>query len=256
MKNILVYINPSKDFVGTNMARFRDNTIMVKIQIDNSLSLGWEPCDILLYTNFDYEYRGVKSIVLPDKLYCSFRPLSTKTLTVYYLLEQNLLPDDNLYWVHDFDAFQLESLNPDEVDLGQCDMGLSDYGYRSKWSMGSIFFKKSAKDVFGIIADTIYQYQTEDERALTHLTRHRIGNLSERVKKLNITYNFGMRQIKHNWDIADHPLKVIHFHPGYNLRDLGLEASPLDMFMYGQNDIKKPIMTSRLIKIFNQHGIT
>lgn len=52
MKNLLIYTNADKEFS-------EENKTLVKIHIDNSLELGWDRKDILLYTNFPYEYNGV-----------------------------------------------------------------------------------------------------------------------------------------------------------------------------------------------------
>jgi hypothetical protein len=69
MKNLLIYINPAKSFI--NEAWKDENDILAKIQIDNSLEMGCKKEDIILVTNFEYEYRGVKSIVVSDDLYCN-----------------------------------------------------------------------------------------------------------------------------------------------------------------------------------------
>lgn len=254
MKNILIYVNPSKTFFGKETGNFRDCSTLVKIQIDNSLDLGWKKEDILLFTNFDYKYNGVKSIIVDDNNYCPFRPLSTKTLTVSYLLNKGMLNKNELHWVHDFDAYQLNEIEESELDMTEADVGLTDYGWSPKWCLGSIFFKDSAKDIFNLIKDAIYEFQTEDERALTHHTRRNTNKIMDRIKKLNITYNFGMRHVDYNYKIATKPLKVLHFHPVYTLRD-NLPATPLDCFMYGKNDLNMPLMNTRLTKIFNRHGI-
>jgi hypothetical protein len=62
-----------------------------------------------------------------------------------------------------------------------------------------------------------------------------------------------MRNIGQNYEIATKPIKVLHFHPHY--RDTKLPASTLNMFMYGKNELKMPLMPERLIKIFHHHGI-
>ena len=53
MKNLLDYISPDKDLTKTKLDGEAD--LLAKVQIDNSLSLGWKRKDILLVTNFDYE---------------------------------------------------------------------------------------------------------------------------------------------------------------------------------------------------------
>ncbi len=243
MKNLLIYINPN----GFD----EEHDILVKIQIDNSLELGWKKEDILLVTNFEYEYNGIKSMVVDGINFCYFRPLSTKTVTVAYLLEKGMINKGELYWVHDFDAYQLEPITEEEIGLDEEEMqaGFMDYGWSTKWCLGSYFFKDSAKNIFKSIKDTIYQYKIEDERALVALTRKNINNINDWYKKLNITYGFGMRNVASNYEKAIKPLKVIHFHPWHR----GVKT--LDIFMYGKNEMKIPLMTDRLIKIFNKYGI-
>ena len=236
MKNILVYINPQKKFD-------KEKDILVKIQIDNSLDLGWKKEDIILATNFNYEYRGVKSLIVADSNFCSFRPLSTKTITVNYLLKKGMIGKE-LYWVHDFDAYQLNDIKESELDI--VDVGFTTYGWSPKWCLGSYFFRESAKDIFKLIRDKIYEIHNEDERALVALTR----NNNIKVKELNITYNFGMRHIESNYKKAIKPIKVLHFHPWYKG---GIKT--LDIFMRGKNELNKVLMNKRLIKIFNSHGI-
>lgn len=255
MKNLLIYINPAKAFFGGERNLTRNCTPLVKIQIDNSLELGWSRKDIVLVTNFAYEYNGIKSIVVDENNFCCFRPLSTKTITVANLLEKGMLEKNELYWVHDFDAFQVNRFQEGSLGLSPNKIGLTDYGWSSKWCMGSIFFTTAAKDVFSWIKNTILELQTEDERALSHLVNNNIHNIRDRVQKINITYNFGMRRVEHNYTIAKKPLKVVHFHPTYALKDKSLTDTPLNIFMYGKNKLEKPLMSKRLIKIFNTHGI-
>ena len=49
MKQLLIYIGPTDKFDD-------EHEVLTKIQIDNSLDLGWKKEDILLVTNFPYEY--------------------------------------------------------------------------------------------------------------------------------------------------------------------------------------------------------
>lgn len=252
MKNVLVYINPLKHF-DADIKKFRHNSKLACIQIDNSLDLGWNKKDILLFTNFPYEYNGVKATVLDSKLYCPFRPLSTKTATVAYLLENKMIEKDYLYWVHDFDAYQLNPFGSQNVNLGKAKVGFTDYGWSSKWCLGSYFFRSAATEIFTLLRDTIYKLQAEDERALVALTNENIGDINEKIKRLNITFNFGMRMVGTNYKNADKPIKVLHFHPYYT--DNRLPHSTLDCFMYGKNELDKPLMDTRLIKIFNSHGV-
>lgn len=237
MKNLLIYLNPEKKFN-------KEHSLLVKIQIDNSLRLGWDRNDIVLVTNFPYEYKGVKAIIVPNYNYCDFRPLSTKTLTVAYLLREKMIEND-LYWVHDFDAYQLEPFEP----RLEKSWAFSDYGYSKKPSLGSYFFTKVASEIINFLAERIYVDRTEDERALADMIEENAYNVNYKYQKLNITYNFGMRRVEYNWKRADKPLKVVHFHPW------GKDLPTLDIFMYGKNKLGFPLMSKELIDIFNKHEI-
>lgn len=242
MKNLLIYTNPAKAFSV-------ENQTLVKIHIDNSLDLGWRPEDILLYTNFDYEYNGIRAVVVDDTLQCRWDRTSNKILVIQNLLNRGLLT--GLCWYHDFDAYQNTTI--DETEFGEFDLGVTGYGYKDQYNGGSFFFRETAKDIFNTwCARTFAKQRTRaDEKALTDLMRE--GVLSK-VEELNITYNFGQRAPRLCYDQADKPLKVLHFHPHYQYyRENNYDN--LDMFMYGKNIHGFPMMSERLIRIFHAHGI-
>lgn len=241
MKNLSVYITPLKKYDQITNASIR-------IWIDNSIDLGWKKEDIIFINNFPYEYNGIKSTVVSDSSYCPFRPGSTKTCAVADLLEQGFMGKD-IYWVHDPDAYQLNTIGESELGLDDKDVGFTTYGWSPKWCLGSYFLKDSAKDIFRWIKDTIYEIQNEDERALRKLTRENFNNINNRIKIMNITYQIGQRHIPINYELATKPLKVLHFRPQYR----GLDN--LATFMYGKNELGMPLMSERLIKIFHDHGI-
>lgn len=239
MKNVLIYIHPTKGFTG-------DAELLARIQIDNSLRLGWNKNDLLLYTNFGYSYNGVEARNIGSE-FCAFRPRSTNTLSIPELYRMGDIEPNETYWVHDFDAYQNAEMS---VSLEK-DIGLTTYGWSNKWCLGSFFFKNGSKDFFEAIKETVYKYETEDERALMALTKGNINNINDRYQVLNITYNFGMRQVEHNYAIADKPIRVLHFHPHY--KEPGLY--PLRSFMYGENGLKQPVMSKGLVEVFHEHGV-
>lgn len=246
MKNLLIYTNPAKEFN-------EENKVLIKIQIHNSLEIGWKPEDVLVYTNFPYEYMGVKAKVVPDSIDCRWDRTSNKIFVIDYLLKNNLLEKD-LYWYHDFDAYQNGEITKNELSLNNQDLGLTGYGYKPQWNGGSIFFKTSAADIFDTLCQNILKTKRTraDEKTLTDMTRS--GALAQdRYKALNITYNFGMRHTRGNFLRAIKPLRVLHFHPNYN--DIHLPHSTKDTFMYGKNPMGFPLMSTRLITLFNHYGI-
>lgn len=199
MVNLLIYINPKKAF-NDECASY------VKIQIDNSL-LFWDPKDIVLATNFPYEYKGIKSTVIPDELFYPYENESNKPNGLIYLLENNIVKGPA--WVHDFEAFQNA---PFEINLEK-DLGLTDYGWKPKWNLGSFFIKPYALDILYELKKRMYIQRAPDEPIFWNLYRENFNSLQERSQKFNITYNLGMRQVEENLKIADKPIKVLHFHP-------------------------------------------
>lgn len=241
MKNVLIHLHPDKcfDFERAKLAR---------IQIDNSLDLGWKAADILLVTNFPYAYNGLNAMVVDGSNFCEFKPRSTNTVLVPHLFDLGLIEKNETYWVHDFDAYQEW---PFSLTL-KADAGFTTYGWSSKWCLGSFFFRHEAEDVFRWLKSRIYQFRTEDERALVRLTNKNFSGINDRYETLNITYNFGMRHLAYNWKQAEKPLKVLHFHPFYRERG-GLH--PLSAFRDGENELGFPLMSDRLAGIFKHHEI-
>ena len=229
MKNLLVYVNPRRSFD-------EEHDCLARIQIDNSFRLGWKKEDMIMATNFPFEYNGFKSTEIPDDCFCDHWPRSSKIAGIIHLLQSNII--DELCWFHDFDAFQLNPIVESELGFDRLDVGFTDYGWKSRWNTGSFFFRPNALDLFVFMLNTLYVFESDEEDALAWLIKHNCGDINERYKKLNITYNIGMNKLDRNVEVADKPLKVLHFHPGK--RDL------MERF--------KPLMPIGLVDIMSQHG--
>jgi len=274
MKNLLIYVAPEKQF-NEEVQR------TVKVQIDNSLSLGWRKEDIIVATNFDYEYNGVKSTIVSDESFCSFLPPNTKQSVIIELFEKGFI-DDEVYWYHDFDCFQCEPYSLDDLFLNnKADIAMADYGQYPRWNAGSIFFKKSTMDIFMEVKSLTYKFELSDELALGFLTdgydkteapwdgrtgEYRYpGKLSapiyplmggDRVSKLNISYNFiflwRLYRIKKLYDMAIKPIKAVHFHPCcYSYKHLNI-PNIMDFYM-GNNEANAMLLSENLIEVFRHH---
>lgn len=202
MRNLLIFVNPNKSFDdGYNSIQ------MAEAQIDNCLRF---TDDIMLVTNFSYEYRGVKALEVPDDLFCKVDRKASKINTIIYLLENNLLP--GLTWFHDLDAFQN---NPIDFELKK-DVGFTTYGYKRKWNTGSIFFRPEALDVFRWIRDCIYfvkdayGLKSGEEPALLLLTDLNYNDINSRYETLDNTYNVGVRATDRVIEMSEKPIKVVH----------------------------------------------
>lgn len=248
MKNLLIYTGPQKQFSD-------EDATLAKIQIDNSLNLGWKKEDILFVTDFPFEYNGIKSTTLNENVYYDFDPRANKIPVITHLIENGFIEADKLYWAHDLDAYENFKINESDLGLENFDLGLTHYTYKPEWQCGSIFFKKSSYDIFKLIDRTTKEkphFSRNNEKTLTKLINDNKID-PKRYKRLNPTYNLMKKYLQTVYPKADHPIKVLHFRPSD--QDPALSAPTLDMFMHGKNNLKIPLMSDRLIKIFMNHGI-
>lgn len=226
----MIYVDPSRWFED------HESENLAKIQIDNCFRLGVEK-DIVLVTNFEYEYRGIKPIILGDETCCKFDIRASKIFVIVDLFDRNLI-EDELYWIHDLDAYQLLPIEEDELGLGEKDLALTDYGWRKKCNTGSFFFNRNSGDIFRDIMHFILENGGHEEGALDNLIKNNNNNIKDRYKMLNIRYNIGMSKLPYIVKKAIKPIKVLHFHP--EKRDI------LSKF--------KPLMTEGLLEIFKIYG--
>jgi hypothetical protein len=197
MKNLMVYINPSKKF-DSEHGRYAE------IQIENSLKY-WRPEDIIFVTNFPYEYNGIKALEL-ENMYCDFDNKACKVNIIIHLLENGL---NEFTWFHDLEAWQVVPFN---LELER-DIGLCDYGWKLKFNTGVIFFKPESLSLFKMLQEEMYVRRANEEPVLHELWKRNKSWIRNRIQRLNISYNFGKRKHEHILKIAEQPLKILHFHP-------------------------------------------
>ncbi len=246
MKNLLIFTGPDKKFNS-------EHEKLAKIQIDNSLELGWRKEDILVFTDFNWEYKGIQSSIISEEVYYPFDLAAGKIPVIVYLLNKGLLDQDQLYWSHDFDAFENTKILESELGLDGYDLGLTHYTYKPEWQCGSIFFKYSARDILELLDQTTRKkphLSRNNEKTLTWLIKHNQID-PKRYKRMNVTYNIMSKFLQTIYPLADKPLKVLHFLPS-KVNDSGETA--LESYMYGKNRLNIPLMSDRLIKLFKQHG--
>lgn len=258
MKNLMVYISPTGSFDNPRPdLASNDAGPLVKVQIENSLALGWKKQDLLLFTNFDFQYGEIKANVLKDVEFFERRPQASKINAIVKLFEHGIIKKNETYWFHDLDAYQLEPITENEIDLPNNSIALTDYGgikFRGtdRWSTGSIFFKSGAKDIFERIKEVFYEKGIDEGEALCLLTIND-ANIRRRVKKINNTYNFMGYYFRSCYKKSSKPLKVAHFHPLAGRRRARIENCL--KFFKGENPIHTPLIPERLVKIFKFHRI-
>jgi hypothetical protein len=232
---------------------------LAKVQIENSIALGWKEKDILLYTNFKWEYGTFKSTVLENVEFFDRKPQASKTNALVNLFQNGMIKKDELYWFHDLDAFQLEPIHPDEVLIQSDEIALTDFGGakyfggEGRWNTGVIFFKSDSADIFRKMKEVYYEKQIDEEEALGLLV---ISNpeIRKKVIKLNNTYNFTGYNFHSLYENSTKPIKIAHFHPNGWDKRLRTRKS-LDFFV-GENPLHAPLIPEKLIKTFKFHRIT
>jgi hypothetical protein len=259
MKNLMIYISPTGSFDNPRPdLASNDAGPLVKVQIENSLLLGWKKADLMIVTNFPFQYDNVETIVLEEVEFFDRKPQVSKINAIVRLFEKGLIEDQELYWFHDFDAFQLEPFREDEIKLTAEQIGLTDYGGgkhfggEDRWSTGVIFFKSGSQDLFEQIQKLCYLKKIDEEEALGLLV---IGNskIRSRVCKINCSYNFIGYNLKAVYGQSIKPLKVVHFHPLTGKKRLG-QGTALEFFK-GNNPLKISLITPQLLKLFKYHRL-
>ena len=215
MKNLLIYISPDKKYI-------QKYEWMLEVQIKNSLEY-WEREDIVIVTNFPYEYDGMKSLEVPDLINSQYYKnpraiMNSKINVIIYLLENKIIAEPT--WFHDLDAFQVSPLNLVlEKDLALVCYGvyydnlLQDLGkdYEHRINFGSIFFKPESLDMFKVLLERMDKNKHYEEDEMTIMYDENIYN--DRIKILDQSYNLGTRCTNTNIDLAERPLKILHFPP-------------------------------------------
>lgn len=232
MKQVLNYLNPNKKFD-------EESSRAIKIQIENSFRLGWKKEDILLVTNFNYKYLGVKSIIVGDENYYEpFKP-ANKIYALVALFNKGLEKD--LYWYHDLDCFQLNPLI--KPDLGEADIGVTQYGRMPRLCSASIFFKETAKDMFQHLKEEIAKRKMGEEEGLMRL-KNIEPEYVNRIKLLNLSYALHKFNFWHVYCRAIKPIQATHFH---------LTPDKYDFYVRGNNRPNLKIIPKGLVEIFHKH---
>lgn len=203
MKNVMIY-GFAEGYHPKNKKLVLD---VISYQIKISLALGWKPKDIILLSNENIEYYGVKSTFfayedIPYKFLYKF-------MGIKYLFEE--LKINDVLWYHDWDCYQMDHL---EYDLPpKRDIGVYFGAYSRhirKPNTGTIFIRPSAMDlVDDFISTQIEQKISNDERAVKLVFKK--GKNKKRFIDINSRYNVGKTCFNHRYRDAMQPIKCFHF---------------------------------------------
>lgn len=184
-------------------------------QIDNSLHYGWDISDIIVISNFDFEYCGVTNT--PLRLQCEYNVWANKFYAIRQLFEDNVY--DN-FWLHDYDVWQI-----DHFKFPEFEGTMAGCPYDSKhlnWNGGSFFFSKDSYaliqyicEYYEINKDIISKYDDgrgpkwySDEIIIGQLRT--IPEIQHLFSPLTPQYNLGMTHFNSRYEYAIKPIKAIH----------------------------------------------
>ena len=190
----------------TDKNRYKKENIetLIQAQIENSLESHWAKKDIILLTNFDYEFLDIKSIKIDLNNFCH---TGSKIFGMKWLFDNDIT--DDIVWSHDLDAWQSVSFNPPDFK----DVGIACYS-TSKYNGGSIFWKKEAKDIVSKIVEIItLNKENKEEPTLNKILKSK--KYKNRITNVNNTFNVGCSGYAKRYNRSIKPIHVCHFHP-YN----------------------------------------
>jgi hypothetical protein len=190
--------------------------VEIKAQIDNAIAVGWTIEDIMLVTNFSYEYRGIKSTIIQLNDFCM---TGSKTFAILELMKQGLI--DGPVWLHDLDVWQTEWFDlPEFKDVGICTYSTP------KFNGGSVFYRPTAQDMVQRVVDRIVENEEQQEEPTINKI-YKQSEYKDRVTVCDQTYNLGCSGFTVRYERASKPIKCSHFHPTNKIA--------VDTHMYDRN---------------------
>jgi hypothetical protein len=204
---------------------------MTHAQIENSLDLGWKPKDIIIMSNIEIDFLGVRSY--PSELN-DFCLTGSKMFAVQTALQKV----DDTVWAHDLDAWQ----NVWFYEPRFKDVGISCYS-NHKLNGGSVFWKRSSADIVEEVVNAIKaDNAAREEPTLNAILRQ--DKFKDRVSILDHTYNVGCSGYAVRYEKARKPIHVCHLHP---TNFIAWETHALDRSGMGTT------LTPRLEKLLRSH---
>jgi FkbM family methyltransferase len=206
MKNVMIY-----NRLDDNL-RYTDEVLIntLKAQVDNSIRMGWDVNDIIIGTNFDFEYRGVKNKPLNNV--CRYNPFVNKFYGMLELMETGVLTED--FWFHDQDNWQV---TPFEFPEFTGEIAGCTYVATGEWNTASLFVKKTAK----FAMEYIKQFCDLNQNLNLFGDEHYVAiiraqtELAPYLSTINNKYNVGKTHFEDRYNAAEKPICVIGIKPSH-----------------------------------------
>lgn len=238
MKNIVIY-NKINNYSGGGQKNDYIIENYLKAQVENSLNFGWDPKDIIIATNFNFEHKGVKNLELFDICYSS--GYNNKWYGIKEIFEKHFQDD---CWLHDYDNWQTSEINFPNFngEIAGCI-----YVYTKEWNTASMFFKKSSNNIIEYIYDFLKLNEkipfNGDESALSIIRQ--IDEVKNYLTTINNKYNVGLTKFEYRYEVAEKPISC-----------LGCKLLHRDEFDYFESKYKiYNIIPKHLYEICSQYKI-
>ena len=250
MKNFMVFVNGNyKELLregDTDYSNHEKTENFLRAQIDNSLDFGWKPNDIIIATNFDFEYRGVKTYIMDE--ICDYSQYFHKQYALLECMKKGMFGNKNI-WYHDLDAFQVNNF---EFPIFDGDWGTCVYpgGDGHSLQCGVMYFKPTAQDIFEEMVQLMKEkkFGTHDDEVVSRNFGKLNPKYSNRISVINTRWNVGMTGFKNRYGMAMKPINVVHFHPD--------KQREWDVMAEGKNEHNVQLIDERLQNIFKKHNLT
>jgi len=251
-KNFMVFVSMDYKKSGvdlrtgdTDYSKFENTLNLIRAQIDNSIECGWSANDIIIATNFEFEYKNVKAYVLDE--ICTYSQFFHKQYATLELMKKGVFEGQNI-WYHDLDAFQLEQFDFPYFrgDWGTC---IYPNGDGHSCQCGIIYLKHSSQDMFEHLVENmkLERYGTHDDEVVIRNDIKLNPRFANRVSILDTSYNLGMTGFRYRYEQAIKPIKVVHFHPD--------DHNQYNTMVEGKNEINVKIVNDRLLSIIKKHEL-
>ena len=208
MKNVIVYNQLNTTHHGASRWNNEELFRYFRAQIDNSLRLGWKPEDIILGTNFDFEYNGVKSHLLTN--ICEWSGFNNFWYGALELVQKGIITTK--FWLHDHDSWQIAPMEFPEFN-GK--VAGAEYVGTQEWNCGSIYFNENCLETLQYIVSTLEVNKdskvSSDEVIISFLRRN--GGIQNQMSSINQRWNVGLTHSNLRLDKAIKPVIVLSFKP-------------------------------------------
>ena len=215
MKQVIIYNQVSttnhggKRFVNEELFNF------FRAQIDWSLHLGWSANDIILGTNFDFEYNGVKNYYLYD--ICKYSGFNNFWYGAVELLSADLFGSilgGEDFWLHDQDSWPVRYFDFPTFDgeIAGCE-----YQGTKEWNCGSIYCKNTSQSSLQFIVNLMKDYPeanvSSDEDWISWCRNNEESKIKDVMSSINTRYNCGITHFDKRFKVATKPINVFSFRP-------------------------------------------